>query len=263
MSIFTDQIGREISLSNSPRRIISLVPSITELLFDLGLENEVAGITKFCIQPDIWFRTKTRVGGTKNVHMDLVASLHPDLIIANKEENVKEQIEQLEKFAPVWVSDVSDLEDALEMIHQIGEITAKSILAKQIVERIEANFRMLATSLNMNSPRVCYLIWQDPYMTVGGDTFIHDMLHRCGFENVFAHSVRYPAVSVEQITGAGCDAIFLSSEPYPFKQQHAEKLEKIFTECCVRLVDGAMFSWYGSRLILAADYFHSLVNELT
>ena len=229
MSIFTDQIGREISLSNSPRRIISLVPSITELLFDLGLENEVAGITKFCIQPDIWFRTKTRVGGTKNVHMDLVASLHPDLIIANKEENVKEQIEQLEKLAPVWVSDVSDLEDALEMIHQIGEITAKSIQAKEITERIEVNFRLLASSLNMNRTRVCYLIWQDPYMTVGGDTFIHDMLHRCGFENVFAHSVRYPAVSVEQITDAGCDAIFLSSEPYPFKQQHAEKLEKIFT----------------------------------
>jgi len=261
MFIFTDQLGRKIFLSNPPRRIISLVPSITELLFDLGLEDEVVGITKFCIHPDVWFRTKTRVGGTKNVHMDMITSLHPDLIIANKEENVKEQIEQLEKFTPVWVSDVSDLEDALEMIHQIGGLTGKSIKAKEIVERIEMNFRLLASSFNMTRTRVCYLIWQEPYMTVGGDTFIHDMLQRCGFENVFAHRIRYPEVTVEQIANTGCDVIFLSSEPYPFKQQHAEELQKIFAERSVKLVDGAMFSWYGSRLILAADYFQNLVKE--
>ncbi|HYK46668.1 MAG TPA: helical backbone metal receptor [Parafilimonas sp.] len=262
MSIFIDQIGGKVVLGDPPQRIISLVPSITELLFDLGLQNKVVGITKFCIHPDAWCRMKTRVGGTKNVNTDLIASLHPDLIIANKEENVKEQIEQLQNFAPVWVSDVSNLEDAVKMIHQIGELTATSTKAKEIVETIEGNFRLLAGTSNMNRRTVCYLIWQHPYMTVGGDTFIHDMLQRCGFENVFAHSLRYPEVSVEQIATAGCDAILLSSEPYPFKQQHAEELQKIFTKSSIKLVDGEMFSWYGSRLIPAASYLQNLVKEL-
>src|ERR1700741_3198050 len=108
---FIDQTGRKISIPQIPQRIISLVPSQTELLFDLGLDKEVVGITKFCVHPPEWFQTKTRVGGTKQLKIDLIKQLQPDLIIANKEENVKEQIEELEKHFPVWISDVNNLED--------------------------------------------------------------------------------------------------------------------------------------------------------
>ncbi len=118
MPIFTDQTGREVSIPSHPQRIISLVPSQTELLFDLGLEEQVAGITKFCVHPEKWFRSKTRIGGTKNIKSALIHQLQPDLIIANKEENVKEQVEELAAHYPVWVSDIHDLQSALDMIRR-------------------------------------------------------------------------------------------------------------------------------------------------
>jgi len=260
MSVFTDQIGRVISLSNPPRRIISLVPSITELLFDLGLENEVVGITKFCIQPEIWFRTKTRVGGTKNVHMDLVASLHPDIIIANKEENVKEQIEQLEKIAPVWTSDITTFEDAMQMIKSIGEITNTREKALSLILHIVKNFSQLETGNRHLA--TAYLIWRNPYMTIGGDTFINDMLNKCGLQNVFENLNRYPEITIEQLVAANPQLILLSSEPYPFKEKHIEELKPFFSNSKITLVDGEMFSWYGSRMIYTPDYFSSLITTI-
>jgi ABC-type Fe3+-hydroxamate transport system substrate-binding protein len=176
MPVFIDPTGRTVSLATTPQRIISLVPSQTELLFDLGLDTEVAGITKFCVRPDEWFRTKPRVGGTKQVNMDAVHALRPDLIIANKEENVKEQIEELEKHYPVWVSDVNKLADAYEMIEQTGLLTGKAIKSKEIVSLIKREFSQL-TAYNPKLP-ACYLIWQNPYMTTGGDTFIRLQIYR-------------------------------------------------------------------------------------
>ena len=260
MPVFIDQTGRPVSLLSTPQRIISLVPSQTELLSDLGLDKEVVGITKFCVHPDEWFRKKTRVGGTKQINPEIIHQLQPDLIIANKEENVKEQIEELEIHYPVWVSDVNNLEDAYEMIEQVGLITGKQQPALEITNRIKENF---AKPQTLNSKfSACYLIWQKPYMTTGGDTFIHSMLGAAGFKNMYADKIRYPEITIDELRTAGCQLLFLSSEPFPFKQKHIEELQPMLPDTKIILVDGEMFSWYGSRLQYAPDYFSRLQEQL-
>lgn len=264
MPVFKDQTGRTISIDKVPQRIISLVPSQTELLSDLGLDKEVVGITKFCVHPDEWFRSKKRVGGTKQLKMDIIHQLQPDLIIANKEENVKEQIEELstgpsgEKHYPVWVSDVNDLDDAHEMIEQIGSITNKAEQASEIILRIKENFARLPTP--DSRLQTCYLIWQNPYMAAGGDTFIHSMMAAAGFKNIFGNKKRYPEVTIAELQTANCKLLLLSSEPFPFKQKHIDELQPLLPETKIMLVDGEMFSWYGSRLLQAPDYFNQLYN---
>lgn len=256
MPEYTDQLGITISLTATPRRIISLVPSQTELLAHLGLEAEVAGITKFCIHPDEWFRNKHRVGGTKTVDIDKVRALQPHLIIANKEENTREQVEALRQIAPVWTSDVNSLQDAYEMISGVGDLTGRRTQAEALVFEIKQGFDSLPVTATILP--AAYLIWKDPYMTVGGDTFISDMLQYCGFRNCFASQQRYPEVSVEQLKTSPAKIILLSSEPYPFKEKHITELQEQLPGNKILLVDGEMFSWYGSRLRLAPEYFRSL-----
>ena len=264
MLSFTDQLGRVIHLPSYPRRIISLVPSQTELLFDLGLTEEVVGITKFCVLPHQWFHTKTRVGGTKNLNIDVIRSLQPELIVGNKEENNQEQIEELSNEFPVWISDIDRLETALRMIGSIGDITNKQKQAKLIEKQIIENFSELRSRLHLEQlkytarPRVAYLIWENPFMTVGGDTFIHAMLQECGFENIFQDCTRYPAINSDDLRKRNCEVLLLSSEPYPFTKKHLEQLRLALPEIRIILVDGQMFSWYGSRLIHMPEYFLSL-----
>jgi ABC-type Fe3+-hydroxamate transport system substrate-binding protein len=263
MHSFTDQTGNSISLASFPKRIISLVPSQTELLYTLQLNEEVVGITKFCVHPESWFRTKTRVGGTKDVKFDIIEQLQPDLILANKEENVKEQIEYLSKKFPVWVSDVDDFQSACHMIKRIGLITGKEVIANDLTTAIISGFSGLQSLVSTTITRVAYLIWKDPYMTVGGDTFINNMLAVCGFQNVFATQKRYPEVTIEEIKNTGCKVLFLSSEPYPFKQKHIDALQQELPGVVIKLVDGEMFSWYGSRMLPAVAYFERLVKEVS
>ncbi|MGB8191915.1 MAG: helical backbone metal receptor [Chitinophagaceae bacterium] len=264
MPFFTDQTGRQISLEQNPVRIISLVPSQTELLYHLGLDEEVIGITKFCVHPNEWFRNKTRIGGTKQIHIDAVHRLQPDFILANKEENVKDQVETLERDFPVWVSDVNTLEDACSMIRSIGEITGKAEPAMNMALRIQQQFELLELSFDKSKAplHTAYLIWKDPYMTIGNDTFIHDMLTRCGLENIFASQKRYPVVSIEQLRAEAdisrLQLLLLSSEPYPFAQKHLEELQPLLPGIKIMLADGEMFSWYGSRLLQAPAYFQKL-----
>lgn len=263
MLSFTDQLGRTVQLDRTPQRIVSLVPSQTELLYHLGLEAEVAGITKFCVHPSTWFRTKPRVGGTKNVRLASVEELRPDLVIANKEENVKEQVEAIADNYPVWVSDVNTLEDAYAMMLQLGAITGTAAKAADLVATIQANFKQAASLPLSSQPlRTAYLIWRDPYMTVGGDTFIHHMLQRCALHNVFENSRRYPAISLHQLQTADCELLLLSSEPYPFKQQHIDALQQHLPHTKILLVDGELFSWYGSRLLHAPAYFNQLQQQI-
>lgn len=261
---YIDQLKRSICLPEIPRRIISLVPSQTELLYHLGLDETVVGITKFCIHPEKWFRSKTRVGGTKTIDTEKVKQLQPDLIIANKEENVKEQIEILESIAPVWVSDVNDLDDALEMIAAIGKMVGKLNESAELISSITDGFAKLSAQISQLPHQLitAYLIWKDPYMTVGGDTFISNMLKRCGFKNVFADRNRYPEITLEELTAPGCDLVLLSSEPYPFKEKHLEEIQNTIPGAKTLLVDGEMFSWYGSRLQYAATYFEDLIARL-
>ncbi len=244
------------SFAQLPLRLVSLVPSQTELLFDLGLDEQVVGITKFCIHPANWFKTKTRVGGTKNINIAAIKKLNPTLIIANKEENVKEQIEELAKDYPVWLTDVNNLDDALKMIEAIGVLTNTQKNAHYITQKITTNFEQLyAKKAPINT---CYLIWKNPYMTVGGDTFIHDMLQKCGLNNIFKTKNRYPSIDINQLSIANCQLLLLSSEPYPFKQKHIDELQVQLPHTKILLVDGEMFSWYGSRLLKATEYFKEL-----
>lgn len=253
---FIDQIGREIEVPFPPQRIISIVPSQTELLYDLGLDEETIGITKFCVHPASWYKSKTRIGGTKNLWLPTIQNLKPDLIIGNKEENVKTQISWLEKRFPVWISDVKKLDDALQMIKDIGEITGKTTAGAAIADEIKKQFESLP--LRQPIPKVAYLIWQNPYMVAGGDTFIHDMLQHAGFENVFKNRLRYPTITKEELRNAEPDLIFLSSEPFPFREKHMGQFQEISTHTKVVLVDGELFSWYGSRMLKSVAYFKKL-----
>jgi ABC-type Fe3+-hydroxamate transport system, periplasmic component len=258
MPVYTDQTGRTVDISATPSRIVSLVPSQTELLSTLGLDEQVVGITKFCVYPQHWFRTKTRVGGTKTVHPEIIDALQPDLILANKEENVKEQVESLAEKYPVWISDVHDLDSALAMMEQFGFMTGTSEKATRLIIDIKNRFSALP-AIHHKIP-TAYLIWRNPYMTIGGDTFIHDMLHRCGLQNVFGHLPRYPAVTIEELKA--CQLLLLSSEPYPFKQQHIDELLAQLPGTTILLTDGELFSWYGSRLLHAPAYFAALLRQV-
>jgi ABC-type Fe3+-hydroxamate transport system substrate-binding protein len=247
-------------LNYLPKRIISLVPSQTELLFDLGLNAEIVGITKFCVHPQHWFKTKERVGGTKTVNTNSIKQLKPDLIIANKEENIKEQIEELAKDYPVWLTDVNKLSDTLQMIADIGVLTGRTEAATTLNEGVNNAFNKI--SKLKNPVKTAYLIWRNPYMTVGGDTFIHDMLQHCGFENIFSDETRYPEVSITQLQTAGCQLLLLSSEPYPFKQEHIDELRSQLAGTKIILADGEYFSWYGSRSLKSPTYFTQLIAQI-
>lgn len=251
-----DQTGRKVQLNDYPTRIISLVPSQTELLYDLGLRDEVIGITKFCVHPDEWFRTKKRVGGTKQVNFAAVHDLKPDLIIANKEENVKDQVEELAKHYPVWVSDINSLEDAHQMIEQVGDLVDKKEAAIAITKLIREKFSQLPPVTHR--PRAAYFIWRNPYMAAGGDTFIHAMMESAGFENIFTADLRYPETTLDILKQKGCECLLLSSEPFPFNEKHVREIQPQLPDVRIILVDGEMFSWYGSRLVLAADYFREI-----
>jgi ABC-type Fe3+-hydroxamate transport system substrate-binding protein len=251
-------MGREVEISFPPLRIISLVPSQTELLADLGLDNQVVGITKFCVHPDDWFRSKTRIGGTKNVNRTKIQELNPDLIIANKEENTKEDIEWLAERFPVWISDIKSLEDALEMIDSIGDITQKPNEAKVISSQIRSSFGALKARTDQQL-RIAYLIWKNPLMAAGRDTFINTMLEAGGFENAIQDNPsRYPELTDENLQALEPDLVFLSSEPFPFKGKHTDELRAKFPELKFVEVDGELFSWYGSRLLKSAEYIRSL-----
>lgn len=262
MSLFaesTDAWGRAIRLPARPRRIVSLVPSQTELLADLGLNDEVVGLTRFCVHPEDWKGKKTIVGGTKQINMDRVHALKPDLILANREENTREMVEALDDVAPVYVTDVASLPDALLMIRTVGLLTGHAEQAEALARTVDDGFQALGTYPPL---RTAYLIWQQPYMTVGADTFIHAMMGRVGLENVFADRTRYPEVTLAAIQDARPDVLLLSSEPYPFTEHHANDLRPALPDTVIRRVDGERFSWYGSRLTGTPAYLRALRDDL-
>lgn len=253
-----DQMSREVLIPRKPLRIVSLVPSQTELLANLGLDMEVVGITKFCLYPESWHQTKDRIGGTKNINIKKVKSLEPNLIIGNKEENSKADIEELEKIAPVWMSDIFDLDDSLRMIMEIGLITNKQITAENLVNKIRSEFNSLS-SISLGK-KCAYFIWHNPSYVAGKNTFIDAMLNKMGLMN-FTNEERYPIFS--QTNNTDPDIIFLSSEPYPFKTEDVDRLKSLFPNTFVKLVDGELFSWYGSRLVHAPAYFKTLQLEIS
>jgi ABC-type Fe3+-hydroxamate transport system substrate-binding protein len=261
MVVYIDQMNNSIRLEKAPGRIVTLVPSQTQLLHSLGLQKEVIGITKFCIHPNDWYVSKARIGGTKTIDIEKVRSLQPDLILGNKEENSKEDIEALRNIAPVWMSDVSDLGDAIDMIRSVGELTGKKNESVRLIEDIEGAFKELSQFVAHYSndlKSVLYLIWHKPNLAAGKNTFIDDMISQCGWTNIIDEK-RYPEAS-EIVTP---EIVFLSSEPFPFKIKHVEMFEKIYPDAKIVLVDGEQFSWYGSKLKEAPYYFMDLIKELS
>jgi ABC-type Fe3+-hydroxamate transport system substrate-binding protein len=253
---FFDQLGNEVFLPEyPPKRIISLVPSQTELLADLGLDQQVVGITRFCVHPKSWYQTKTIIGGTKNFQFDTIGTLSPDLIIGNKEENYLDGILQLKQRYPVWISDVATLRDSYALINSLGEITNTEHKARHLADEIALRFRAIEKRA---AKTVLYLIWRKPWMAAGCDTFIDSMLSELNLKNAVANIPRYPELSSDEIASLKPDLIFLSSEPYPFRDKHVDELVQISQSSKVILVDGEMFSWYGSRLLQAPEYFNHL-----
>ncbi len=260
MPRFHDQMGRLVGAPEHPKRVISLVPSQTELLHDLGLGDRVVGITKFCVHPVEWLRTKPRVGGTKKVDLAKVRALKPDLIIGNKEENAQADIADLEREFPVWMSDVRDLEGALGMIEQVGRVTGTTERAQTLCKGIQAAFGALEPLAQQ--PTAAYFIWKDPWMLAGKHTFIHAMMLRCGFNLPIGIGERYPEVTAPELASMKPSVALLSSEPYPFGERHIGAVNKVLPGIPVELVDGEMFSWYGSRLLHAPPYFRQLMERL-
>lgn len=255
-----DMMGRQVLVPKNPKRIISLVPSQTELLYDLGVGEQVVGQTLFCIHPREAHQYKTRVGGTKNYKFEVIRELQPDLIIGNKEENDEQGINTLAEEFPVWMSDIYGLQDALQMIKSIGALVNKLEKATAIANQIDTQFSSFTHSAKPQ--KVLYLIWRKPYMAAGNHTFINDMLKHLNLVNVCnSKDARYPEINFDNLTNVP-DVILLSSEPYPFKQQHINEIATYFPASKILLVDGELFSWYGSRLLHSTSYFNYLLQQI-
>ena len=257
----TDQMGNTLTFLSPPKRIISIVPSQTELLYYWGLEEEVVGITKFCVHPEQWFRNKKRVGGTKNLNFEAIEALQPDLIIGNKEENEKADIERLSNRYPVWMSDIVTLEDAYEMMMGLGNLLAKKDEAMQLVTQLQDGFRGIRAQESGKNQSVAYFIWQEPMMVAAPGTFIDEILQALGYRNAFENQQRYPVIENADLQEVAPDLIFLSSEPYPYKEKHITYFQELCPDAKVELVDGELFSWYGSRMLEAIKIFKKNVTD--
>lgn len=259
-----DQIGRHIELSITPKRIISLVPSQTELLHDLGLEDAIVGITKFCVHPVYYKSTKQIIGGTKNSNIEKIKALNPDIILCNKEENTKEIVEACEAICTTHVSDIATIDHCLELINQYGEIFNKRKNSEKISNKIKLNLKDFKAFMKTKpSLKAVYFIWREPWMAAGKGTFINHILELNKFKNIYGKLDRYPEIELKKLcSDGGPELVLLSSEPYPFKKEHALEVANVSHQAKTLFVDGEMFSWYGSRLIKSFSYFKTLHQNL-
>ena len=259
-----DQLQRDVILKAPPKRIISLVPSQTELLVDLGLENYIVGVTKFCVHPIGFKNSKQIVGGTKNINLEIIRGLNPDIILCNKEENTKEIVGACEKIAPTHVSNIFTINDSKQLIKQYGILFSceeKAALLNKSIDHKYLEFKTEVSSMSIK--KAAYFIWRKPWMVVANNTFIHHVLEINNFKNNYANQERYPEIELNTLRESiDLDYILLSSEPFPFGEKHKQEILKEIPNVRVVLVDGEMFSWYGSRLLKAFDYFKKLHNSL-
>lgn len=258
--IYKDQLNRKLKLNKTPKRIVSLVPSLTELLVDLGLEDSIVGVTKFCVHPKYLRKQKTIVGGTKTIHFEKIKALQPDIILCNKEENSQEIIQSLMGLAPIHISDIYLVEDCYELIKMYGDIFKVNNKAKTLIEAIELERQRF--KLEKKEPKkVAYFIWKKPWMVAASTTFIDAMINEAGLVNVFKQETRYPEINLNHPLLEKAEMLLLSSEPFPFKQKHIDDLRQYFPNKDIRIVDGELFSWYGSRLEKSYQYFETLCRK--
>jgi len=255
----TDHLDRTVEFAFPPKRIISLAPGLTDTLYSLGLENEIVGRTRYCIHPQEKVQQAVPVGGTKEIQLDKIRHLKPDLILAEKEENTKEIVEQLEKEFPVYVAEVDSVQTAYKMIADLGKLTNRKQEAEQLLSTIQTGFQNLP---KLTGKKVAYVIWRKPYMVVGNNTYIHSLLTSMGFKNVFStYDGRYPAVTETDFQKAELDYLFLATEPFPFKEKHLTEFREFLPHVKPFILDGEMF-WYGPRMVAAANYFSEIFAEL-
>lgn len=264
MKTFTDQLETLHQFENTPKRIVSLVPSQTELLYDLGLEDSIVGITKFCVHPVHFKSTKKIVGGTKQVKIDKIRELQPDIIIANKEENTKEIVDELSRICPVWVTNIITIEDNLQMISDFGQLFNKRTEAQKWIDKLNFAYQDFQHFIkDQPIKKAAYFIWANPYMVAGKETFINELLKLNHYQNIYEEKGRYPEIELKKIRMEGDpDLVFLSSEPFPFKDEHAFEIGRFTHHAKTIFVDGEYFSWHGSRLVKAFEYFKKLHQKL-
>jgi ABC-type Fe3+-hydroxamate transport system substrate-binding protein len=240
------------------------VPSITELLVDLGLNSSIVGITKFCVHPKGLKNEKTIVGGTKTIKREKIISLNPDFIICNKEENTKAIVTTCKEITTTYVSDIYTIADTLSLIKQFSEIFCCYEEAKEITTVVEDCYNNFLGFIHPQQIiNVVYFIWKNPWMVAANHTFINHLLKLNKFNNVFSHKERYPEIDIKSLKKVdNLDVIFLSSEPFPFQEKEYLEVQKMFENTKIILVDGECFSWYGTRLLYAFKYFKQLRNHL-
>lgn len=232
-------------MASNYRRIISLVPSLTELLIDLELKDKLAGRTRFCVHPKEEVADIPIVGGTKNPRLDTISQADPDLIIANKEENRPTDIKTLMNDFEVEVTDIATIEDALITIHRLGQKLQVTEQAGELISDIQDR---LTDRPGEPELRTAYMIWKDPWMSIGGDTYIHDVLEHWNLPNIYGSRSRYPKLDLNELQSYNPDLVLLSSEPYPFREKHLAQVQEVCPAARVLLVEGEWFSWYGSHM---------------
>ena len=235
-----DVLGRTFDFNTPPRRVVSLVPSITETLFDLGAGDTVIAITDFCIFPSDL--PLPRVGGTKNPYVDDIRALNPDLVHMNLEENLRRHADAIETFAPVFVTEPKSVDDVEALILQLGAIHHRNERATQLVTRL----REERASLPKRAFTFACPIWKNPWMWCGGDTYVSRLVESAGGVNVLGDRLRYPQVALEDVLALRPDVTFLPDEPYLFTEQDSAKMQG---SRVVGPVPGHLFTWHGSRTI--------------
>ena len=261
------------SLDKPPLRIVSLVPSITESLFALGLGERVVGVTEWCVHPKDEVARLPTIGGTKNPDVDAIAALAPDLVIANHEENTRRAVGQLEERGlRVWVTYPRSVRDGALLLGQLADAAGlprdhalRAEVADATLAAVEDAERALRAEQGHAPLRVFCPIWRDPWMTIGSDTYVHDMLRLCGGDNVFADEGdrRYPIVDLERVVAAAPEVVLLPDEPYRFGTADAAEIAAMDIPAArsgrVHLIDGTWVSWYGPRIAPAVRALRGLL----
>jgi ABC-type Fe3+-hydroxamate transport system substrate-binding protein len=256
VSTLVDASGAALRLERPPARIVCLIPSTTEVLCALGLADALVGVTAYCREPAHVVRQKARVGGEKDPDLAAIRRLGPDLVIANMEENRREDVEALRASGiPVWVTYPRTVAEMFVMIRQLGELTGTAARARALVEELEALVRGVAATTAGRPPvPVFYPIWREPWMTVNRDTYVHDVLRLAGGANVFGDCPeRYPTVTLAEMAARRPEVILLPDEPFRFRRVHLRDFAPWSEVPAVRngrihFIDGTLCSWHGPRL---------------
>lgn len=255
----TDALGHTFEFSAPPKRVVSLVPSLTEVLFDLGAGASVAGVTSFCIHPPQARETAAVVGGTKNPKVDVIRQLAPDLVYMNLEENLKRHAEAIREFAPVFVTEPKKVADVESLILQLARIHAREREGDAIVSRLAAALEEVRRKARRFTFAVA--IWKNPWMWCGGDTYVSNLVAEAGGLNVFAGQTRYPTLQAEDVVREHRpEVIFLPDEPYLFTDDDAADLRAKTGARVVGPFAGDLFTWHGTRTVEGLAFLRDFLD---